>query len=135
MSPFSGVPYACFIWDHGSNWTIDDRATFAEAIIKSGCIYVACHGETCELWHDVIDEVSIMEKLYEPDEVDDELQIMTTWHTDDSPEEVTNYFVAHTKLSNHKARRFSVLHMGNSEFKLSLMRPLQPAPLPRYYIG
>lgn len=88
------TPFACMVWDGNSNSTVDEMSQIAEQVLEKGCRSVVCGGSKCELWHDIFDEV-----IVEPD-IDGYIEIlpdyplvMTTWHTDEVPEEVAFYLV------------------------------------------
>ena len=90
--PFAAQPYPCMIYA-GRDVEIQLMAEIGQNLIASGCVFVACTGEACELWHDVIDEEVVAAKAN--GSLDAEKTIMTSWHSADSLEEVV-FFFAHT---------------------------------------
>ena len=110
--PFPAPQYPCLIWDHGSDFSIDEIYDFTHVLIKTGCRYLVCGGERCELWHDLMDEAIVMTEVDSGKDLD---LIMTTWHTNKSPEEVADFFIRCAKLDDCEFTHYLVLHMGTGD--------------------
>lgn len=55
-------------------------------LVKSGCLCMLAWGVDCIVWDDTVDHAT--RKFYDPGEIPDEGFVLTTWHTDDSLEDV-----------------------------------------------
>jgi hypothetical protein len=64
----------------------DWRNAVSDWLVQSGCFYMMAWGRDCTLWHDAVDWASLVKNNYEI-KSDDDL-IMTTWHDDESLDEV-----------------------------------------------
>ena len=110
--PFAGRAYPCLLWDHGAEWASEARCDLARALIRSNCRYVVCAGAECEVWHDTVDEVFVSEYLDQPEIVQDERHVMTTWHEDEPVDDVAFFFVLNTNFDDHEFADYLVLHIG-----------------------
>ncbi len=111
-SPFSGLPFPCLIWDHDGRFTDAGRLAIARDLLEAGCRYAVCGGQSCEAWHNAIDEVLVEAHLGDPDDVQDAAFVMTSWHDGESPDDVAFFFVLNTNFDAHDFRRYLVLHVG-----------------------
>lgn len=69
-----------------------------EKLLDSGCKYFVCAGAHSEALHDFIDDVILDRSIdNEPDESN---VVMTTWHDDDTNEEVAEFFFNASSLNN-----------------------------------
>lgn len=79
------------------------------AILDSGCRYLVCAGETCEHWHDDIDELLAARSAYA---IAEPPFVGTTWHVGEPVEDVTEFFVLHATVPDHDIREHLVLQIG-----------------------
>ena len=65
-----------------------------------------CFGHECELWHDTIDESSFdtfgNERMF----------VMTTWHTDETPEDVAEFFSLWTHFDEWNPDHYLLATIG-----------------------
>ena len=113
VSPFPGTLFPCMIWDHEGHFTELERSQVANKLLEAGCQYAVCGGMNCEAWHDTIDIAFFRRHGEEPETVQDAAFVMTTWHKDESPDEVAFFFVVNTNFDGHDFSRFLVLHVGD----------------------
>lgn len=73
------------------------KIAVASKIISAGCQFVVCAGAECEQWHDVVDDSILAAEMMS--EHDPHKTIMTTWHAEDSFEELVFFFIHSTFLS------------------------------------
>jgi len=66
-------------------------------LIDLGCKYFVCAGKHSESLHDFIDDVILDMSLSSQQEND---SIMTTWHDTDTDDEVADFFLHSTNVSN-----------------------------------
>ena len=95
-----------------------EQQEFCRWLCEVGCRYAMTFGLNCENWHDAIDE-SLLEKFEFGDIPDDEF-IMTTWHNDESLEDVI-FFAKHA--ATHPSldlERLVVFHFGESDLHIHL---------------
>jgi hypothetical protein len=109
--PFDHMPYPILIWDNRGGWSEDERSSFLQAVLDTDSRYAVCGGNGCERWHDDLDQVFIMRYL-DDETARDRHFLMTTWHTDQSPEEVAFYFAHNTVHEHHDFKRFLVVYVG-----------------------
>jgi hypothetical protein len=120
IAPFSGTLFPCLIWDHDGRATEEQRHALALALLEAGCRYFVCGGENCAAWHDDVDTEFVQQHLDEPDDVRDAAHVMTTWHEDESVDDVAFYFVSRSNLHEHEFTRFLVLHVGHGPTRAEL---------------
>jgi hypothetical protein len=112
-----GHLFPCLIWDHESCLVDVERSVVANALLQTGCRYAVCGGESCEAWHDAVDEEFVTEHLDDPVETQDAAHMLTTWHTGESPDEVAFFFVLNSNLDDHDFRRHLVIHVESGPAK------------------
>jgi len=61
----------------------------AEELIEKGLAYLCAWGLDCERVHDIFDEIEVQRNL----EIEDNGEMMTTWHPDYTLEEALQFFV------------------------------------------
>lgn len=67
-------------------------------LIDLGCKYFVCAGESSEALHDFIDD-TILDVSF-TDQHDNSNKIITTWHDTDTDDEVVDFFLHSTNVSN-----------------------------------
>jgi hypothetical protein len=115
--PLGGAPFPRLLWDHQGHSTPLGRSAVAKALLEAGCRYVVCAGRDCEAWHDAIDEEFVAAHLEDAPDVTEAAHVMTTWHEDESPDEVAFFFVLNTNFDRHDFDRYVVLHLGTSDVR------------------
>lgn len=84
--------FACLlIWD-AAGTSPDTIARVVQTLVDSGCSYFSAWGSSCELVHDIFDEVEVGDGL----DFDESASAVTTWHEDDSLEEALRFFLRDT---------------------------------------
>lgn len=111
VSPFPGTLFPCMIWDHDGRFSEAHRSMLAKQLLQAGCRYAVCGGHNCEAWHDAIDD----EFLEGSDETRDDVHVMTTWHADETPDDVAFFFVLNTNFDQHEFKRYLILHVGDGD--------------------
>ena len=112
----ASTPFACMIWDTDSGYSVNEMSGVAEAVLHAGCRYVVCGGSKCELWHDIFDEVQVEISLkVDQDQLQDFPLVMTTWHTDDPPAEVTNFLVNYANFDGLVFEDYLLLTTGSQD--------------------
>lgn len=66
--------------------SIDWQARISDWLVRSGCLYMMAWGENCSAWDDSVDNANAA--LFDFGEIPEDSDAMTTWHKDDSLDEV-----------------------------------------------
>lgn len=107
LPPFSGAEYALLLVIATVEVTPAEQAEISRAIISSGCRFAVCFGHQCTAWHDAIDWASVV------DAKESARLVMTTWHDDETPEEVAHFFAQNTSFEEFSAVNFGVFVLGS----------------------
>jgi len=102
-------------WNHGVARNVDRASDLLESLLDRGCRYVVCGGDDCEWWHDMTDELFAAKYLNATDAERDQNHDMTTYHANESPEDVAFSFVFNTSFDDVSFVRFLVTHIGNGD--------------------
>lgn len=85
-------PYAVLLDADDDEWVDEERIReVALSLLEAGCRYVVCYGERSEEVHDLFDDC-IVEKTVLGEQADYE-GVITTYHTDESVEDVAEFFL------------------------------------------
>ena len=128
--PTLSSAYVCLIWatcqtSLGLKWELASR------LITSGCRYIVSGGAECEIWHDVSDEAYVYLTLDESFNLTEETLVVTSWHEDETIEEVTWFMTHLTGFDERKFDTYLIVQVGQdaqvereliSSTKLSLKR-------------
>jgi len=76
----------------GSRPSADWQRRASQWLVASGCLYAMAWGDDCGSWDDSIDHANL--ERFDHGEVPDDASVMTTWHDDQSFEEVI-WFAKH----------------------------------------
>jgi len=68
------------------------RHMVSEWLVEKGCLYMIAHGQECSLWDDSVDWANI--EAYKFKDIPDDKSIMTTWHEDESLQEVLYFAIS-----------------------------------------
>ena len=108
--PFSGKPYPVLIWETRLARTDRERQQLTTALIASEVRYGVCGGVECERWHDALDWAFLDQNL--EGEAYDARFVMTSWHSEEPPDEVVFFFVNTTNFDAHDFDRFLIVQLG-----------------------
>lgn len=88
--------------------TPEEQSDLSEQFVRSGCRFAACAGVRCSTWDDSIDMVGVM------DQVDGKEApfVMTTWHEDQSLQDLAEYFARDMAYDDWRAENFVALVVG-----------------------
>ena len=104
--PFEGGEYALLLYVAADDVSPEEQTRISAEIVASGCRYVVCFGNRCSSWDDSIDLASVYAGKEE------EGFVMTTWHADDTPEDVAFFFWHNTSFGEFSAARMGALFIG-----------------------
>jgi hypothetical protein len=119
-SPFAGEQFVVLLWVVDPAVTRDEQWRLSVQLVTQGCRYAVCAGHGCSTWDDSIDWAYLeSDPNFNPP---DERFVMTTWHEDQSVEEVAEFFAEHTSFADFVAKNYLVLLVGTDaqlEFQIA----------------
>ncbi len=109
-SPFHGEDFVLMLVVAVAEITTEERHALSAEIIRQGCRYAVCTGHECSRWDDSIDFAYLETSPdYSPP---DERFVMTTWHENDSIEDVVEFFRLNTTFDDFVTRHFLAIVLG-----------------------
>ena len=109
--PFPDELYVCLLFIHDTTVTPEEQRALSEQIVASGCRFAVCAGYRCSTWDDSIDLAYLAtDATFEPP---DETFVMTTWHENDSLDDIVLYGLAFTSFDDHDFRRYLIQSIGS----------------------
>jgi hypothetical protein len=111
LQPEMHGPYPVLVWNTVPSVRTEEIASLMQRLFVNGCRYVVAAGTECERWHDIADSQFFALFPTEPER--DANFVMTTWHTDESPEDVIFFLVYGTNFEEHDFKEFLVLQFGD----------------------
>lgn len=103
--------YPALIWNILPGVAPEEMAAVLQNLFSTGCRYIVAGGVDCERWHDIADKQLLIQFPTESEQ--DQNFVMTSWHTGESSEDVTLFFVNNTNFEDHDFRQFLVLQFGD----------------------
>ena len=114
-APFGGDDFVALIINNDAQISSSDQYAISLALVRFGCRYAVCMGHDCSSWDDSVDFANI--------EIDLELtrkkHVMTTWHDDDTVDEIANFFLCCTSYAGNTFDNFLVLSIGCNDALLA----------------
>lgn len=98
---FKGDPFVCMLWNDRENFVSSE---LIEEILKKGCRYFVAGGIDCEKWHDYTDEIHF--NFYPDFQIPDSEHVMTTWHDNETLEEVIRFALNLTYFDDYQFDKF-----------------------------
>lgn len=87
------------------------QAAISDWMVESGCFYMMAWGVECSSWDDSVDWASIHANDYQ--ETSDEKFVITTWHDDETLEEVLWYAKFTASHPVHELKNLVVIYIAN----------------------
>lgn len=113
-SPFGTKDFALLLFVGDEAVTAEEQAVISDAVVACGCRYAVCAGVDCSSWDTAIDLAYI---ATDPDfSPDDSAFVMTTWHEDESIEEIAEFLVfsaTYEGFGDPPPRRYLVACVGD----------------------
>jgi hypothetical protein len=107
---FQGLEYVCILFVNDETINSEEQAQLSAQIISSGCRYAVCTGYRCSTWDDSIDMASLEVNNFE---FKDETFVMTTWHENESVEDVIFYGLMNTMFDDLVFSKYLILTVGS----------------------
>lgn len=108
-SPFAGQEFALMLVVADPTITDDDRYDLSKEFVRQGCRYAVCAGDQCSRWDDSID-IAYIES--QGASTSDERFVMTTWHEEESLEDIVDFFRLCTAFDDFTPHHYIALILG-----------------------
>jgi hypothetical protein len=95
--------------EHGQEW----QKEVSEWLVRSGCLYMMAWGVRCSTWDDSVDWANI--DRFEGRDIPDERFVLTTWHDDETLDEVFWYADFCARHPEVELRHTIILHVSRHE--------------------
>ena len=115
------APFKCILVVNGKAqeaW----RGTISQWLVSAGCLYLMVWGEDAEVWHDGVDQAHLKE--FDFGDVPDDRFVMTTWHDNESLEDVmffAKFAAMHPTIELSRLLVLDVGHTGRSDMFAELL--------------
>ena len=87
----------------------DWQNAVSEWIVNSGCLYMMAWGRECSSWDDTVDIANL--EQFDYDAIPDGHEVMTTWHTNDTLEDVFFFCLSCAEHSITALPTVTILHI------------------------
>ena len=94
------------------------QSAVSKWLVDSGCLYMMAWGIDCSSWNDSVDEANLERFNYA--EIPDDKFIMTTWHENDSLEEVIEFAKTTARHPDVELNQMLFLHIGPIDRQIEL---------------
>ncbi len=112
-SPFDGGDYALLLINNDGSIRPTERVALSEEIVRTSCRYAVCTGFYCSEWDDSIDEAYVgSDPNFDPP---DERFVMTTWHENETLNDVVEYFRWNTVFDDFVPDKFLIMVIGPTQ--------------------
>ncbi len=102
--------YPALVWNCVSDVANGEVASMMQRLLATGCRYIVAAGVDCERWHDIADEEFLTQ--FPTRQEQDANFVMTSWHSDESPDDATFFLVNTTNFDDHDFTEFLILQFG-----------------------
>ena len=110
VSPFDGEAFVCILFNNDPIISNDEQNKISDDLIASNCRYAVCAGYDCSSWDDSIDWAYIStDENYEPP---DDSMVMTTWHDDETVNDIMFFGLNNTNFDDHDFHKYLILFIG-----------------------
>jgi hypothetical protein len=101
------------------------RSRVSDWLVASGCSYMMAYGRSCSAWDDSVDEANC--ERFDFAEIPAERFVMTTWHEDESLEEVFWFCKNSARHPAIEIPRTLLLHIAARSEEASILRAYREA--------
>lgn len=113
LSPWPGEEFALLLVIRDPDVTPDEKATLSRQIVDAGCRYAVCTGVDSGGWDDSIDHAVVEAEL--AGRRPESKTVMTTWHENETLEEVVTFFLNHTTFEDFRPSFRLALQLGGTD--------------------
>jgi hypothetical protein len=112
-SAFNDMEYVCILFNNDPDISNEDQNRISDQLVRSGCKYAVCAGFNCSSWDDSVDLAYLAtDENYDPP---DETFVMTSWHENESAEEIIFFGLNGTNFDDHYFNKYLVLFVGHKK--------------------
>ena len=111
LQPEMHGQYPALVWNTMPGVKTEEIASVMQRLMANGCRYIVAAGTECERWHDIADDQFLAQFSTESER--DANFVMTSWHVDESAEDVMLFLVYGTNFEEHDFKEFLVLQFGD----------------------
>lgn len=111
-SPFADAEVAVLLYINDTTITAEEQELLSDQIVAGGCRYAVCAGYKCSTWDDSIDVADLRRNDWK---VRDDNFVMTSWHENETLEDIVSFFLNDTSFDYFTATNMLVLVLGNSK--------------------
>jgi hypothetical protein len=109
-SPFEGE-FAAMIVALDPAMNAEEQRELSAALVAQGCRYAVCAGIKASSCDDSLDWAFLESVNFEPA---DERFVMTSWHDEETPDDVVFFFANCTTFGNFEPSRFVAVFLGSA---------------------
>lgn len=82
-------------------------------LVKTGCLNMLAWGRECSSWDDSVDHANL--EAFDYEDIPDEHFVMTTWHENQTLDEVIEFAKFSNKYDDPKLEKLLFLHIGSQD--------------------
>lgn len=118
-SPFEEEEFVALVYIEDKQVTPEEQEKLSDEIVAAGCRYAVCAGHQCSSWDDSIDMADLRRNNMETNE---KTFVITSWHKDESVEEIVFHFLNVTWFDDFVPENFMVVVVGGDPEVLANIR-------------
>lgn len=119
-SPFEGLGFTLVLDVRDPAVTPDEQVALSDRIVAIGCRNAAILGFKCSSWDDSIDLANLEQFGFA--DIPDDRFVLTSWHTDESAEDVVEFVSRCSHAGGGEPTRFLVVCLGGSAVEYEDLR-------------
>jgi len=119
--PFPPKSFGTICWNEKLSSVNEE---IIESLLNQGCLFFVFGGRDCELWHDITDELVVKRTI--DGKVKNDENIMTTWHNNETIEDVLQFGFGVSEYEKKIIRNYVILtdkRIANKAF-IKLIKPI-----------
>jgi len=109
-NPFEGEEFVVLLYVDEKLITPEEQEKLSDEIVAAGCRYAVCAGHQCSSWDDSIDMADLKRNNFETNE---KTFVMTSWHEEESIEDIVFHFLNVTWFDDFVPENFLVVVVGD----------------------
>jgi len=111
-TPFEGGGFALLLYVVDKDISKNEQIEVSDAIVEQGCRYAVCAGHKCGDWDDMIDWSVLERNNFKSN---DETDVMTSWHENESIKNIVYFFINNTNYGNFEAKNLYGVTLGSQK--------------------
>lgn len=118
-SPFEGEEFVVLLYIDEKQIPPEEQEKLSDEIVAEGCRYAVCAGHLCSSWDDSIDMADLRRNNME---INEKTFVMTSWHDDESLEDIVFHFLNVTWFDDFVPENFLITVVGSNPVVLENIR-------------